>query len=125
MVICSQDLLLRSFRRSFRRRGILDSSGSVGGSVANHSGGIANRSGGSINSRRHLGRGGSSCIFSDSSSFFLLATAGTQHEGNRNGAPNLCIHRQLPQVRSVRKGWSSPRPKHRLFCSVPRRAAEF
>jgi hypothetical protein len=125
MVICDQDLLLRSFRRSFRRRGILDSSGSVGDSVASRSGSIANRTGGSINSWRHFLRSGSCRIFSGRSSFFLLATAGTQHEGNRNGAPNLCIHRQLPQVRSVRKGWSSPRPKHRFFCSVPRRAAGF
>ena len=31
------------------------------------------------------------------SSFLLLGATGTQHEGNRNGAPNLCIHRQLPQ----------------------------
>ncbi|MGH6893068.1 MAG: hypothetical protein ACREEP_12485, partial [Dongiaceae bacterium] len=28
---------------------------------------------------------------------FFLGTTGAQHKGNRNGAPNLCIHRQLPQ----------------------------
>ncbi|HEU0225880.1 MAG TPA: hypothetical protein VFR29_10625 [Steroidobacteraceae bacterium] len=36
------------------------------------------------------------------SGLFLLGTTGAQHKGNRNGAQNLCIHRQIPQVRTVR-----------------------
>jgi hypothetical protein len=31
----------------------------------------------------------------------LLGTAGTQYEGNRNGAQEICIHRQLPQFISL------------------------
>ncbi|NJN06226.1 MAG: hypothetical protein HC814_07480 [Rhodobacteraceae bacterium] len=93
---CSSRLLCRSgfFRSNFRgtrgihsgiassSSGIAGSSGSVGrlsGRLDRHFGGFGRLSGG-------FGR----C-------FFLLATASTQHEGNRNGAPDLCIHRQLPQ----------------------------
>ena len=50
--------------------------------------------GGGISSRRDF-HGRSSSFFSRSR--FFLGAAGTQHEGNRNGAPDLCIHRQLPQ----------------------------
>jgi len=68
-----------------------------------------------ISSWRHFGRSRSGFFGRGRRSFFLLATAGTQHEGNRNGAPNLCIHRQLPQVRSVRKGGLGPQRNHRVF----------
>ena len=89
--LCSQDLLLR--RRSLFRGGLGRRSG------------IASRSLGSrsFGGRRYFGRSRRGFL-GRSSSFFLLTTAGAQQKGNRNGAPHICIHRQLPQVRSVRKG---------------------
>jgi len=108
MNLYSQDLLLRSFWWSFGRHSILRSRGRIGGSFASRIGGIggsfASRIGGiggSINSWRHgFLRGRCRILGSLGSSIFLFATACTQHEGNRNGAPDLCIHRQLPQIRS-------------------------
>ncbi len=70
--------------------GITDSSAGIGGSITDSSAGI----GGGVNSSRRSVRSGIGRI---GRSLFLLRTAGAQHEGNRNGAPDLCIHRQLPQ----------------------------
>jgi len=92
LAITLQDLRLRCrLCRSLGRRGGISRS-------------FGRRSGisRSFGSRRHFRR--NRCGFlGRSSSFFLLTTAGAQQKGNRNGAPDLCIHRQLPQVRSVRK----------------------
>ncbi|MGE3394702.1 MAG: hypothetical protein AB7J97_10395 [Steroidobacteraceae bacterium] len=95
---CSQRLLRRCGFFSSSGSGITGSSSGVAGSssgITRGSGGIAGSSsgiGGGISSRHHFFcRSGS--LFSRS---FFLGT-GTQDEGNRNGAPDLCIHRQLPQ----------------------------
>jgi Xaa-Pro dipeptidase len=114
---CSSRLLSRS---GFFRRGLSRGSSRINGRVAGRSSGIAGSSSsvGRLGSRldRHLGSLGRL-----SSGFgrrlFLLATAGTQHEGNRNGAPDLCIHRQLPQyVAFNEKGKVNFAAKHCNCC---------
>ena len=37
-------------------------------------------------------------LFHDRRSLFLLATACPENERHANGAPDLCIHRQLPRI---------------------------
>jgi hypothetical protein len=99
---CSRSLLRRSCGFF---RGLRSGIGRRAGRSGIGSGGISSGIGSSCI--------GSSCISSSvrrrrdflrrSSSFFgrnfhiLLGTAGTQYEGNRNGAQEICIHRQLPQ----------------------------
>ncbi len=93
---CSRNLLRRS-------NGLFDGSGTFSSGIANRgsafSSGIANRSsaiGSDIANRSSAISHRISSRIHSRSSFFLGAT-GAQHQGNRNGAPNLCIHRQLPQ----------------------------
>jgi hypothetical protein len=92
-------------KRLLRRCGFFSSSGSgiTGGSsgitrsgsgIAGGSSGISGGISGGIRSRRNFRSRSSSFV---SRSRFFLGATGTQHEGNRNGAPDLCIHRQLPQ----------------------------
>jgi hypothetical protein len=73
---------------------------SVGGSSTGIGGGISHPVGSGSSGIARRFSGGSSGVGGSSSSvgsLFLLGTTGAQHEGNRNGAPDLCIHRQLPQ----------------------------
>src|SRR5262245_10147612 len=83
------------------------------GSSVRRSGSSVRRSGSGIRRSSGVGRSGSARIGGSgsvgrsgtgvSSRLFLLGTTGAQHEGNRNGAPDLCIHRQLPQYVSEKK----------------------
>jgi hypothetical protein len=131
-------VLANRSRRLLRRCSGLFSSGS---SVAGSSGGIAGSSGGIAGSVSGIARSGSGVgsgihrrrdfhgsVSSgiSSRSFFLLGT-GAQHEGNRNGAPDLCIHRQLPQFVSYsEKGKVNSAPKHRNnSLAISRRVAGF
>lgn len=77
-------------------RSALDSSGAFGCGALDGSSRIARRLG---DFSRRFGRS----VGSFGRRLFLLGTAGAQHKGNRNGAQNLCIHRQIPQVRTVRR----------------------
>src|SRR5262245_27870930 len=95
-------------RRSF----VLRRFGGSGSSVRRSGSGVR-RSGSSIGRSGSVSRGGSARVGGSSSvrrsgsvsssGLFLLGTTGAQHEGNRNGAPDLCIHRQLPRYVSERK----------------------
>jgi hypothetical protein len=107
---CSKRLLRRSGFFDSRSSGIASRSSSIAGrssGIAGRSSGIAgriasrsSRISGRINRRHHFG-GSRRSVFSRC---FFLGT-GAQHEGNRNGAPDLCIHRQSPQyVQSEKEG---------------------
>ena len=100
----------RLLRRRSRFRG--GSSGVGGGRVrvssgsarisssARVSGGIDRRIGGSSSGITSRFSGSGSGIRSSSSGvggLILLGATGADQQGNRNGAPDLCIHRQLPQ----------------------------
>jgi hypothetical protein len=67
-------------------------SGGTGSGVSAGSSGIGRRVGSGLGSSSGIGSGIGRVVSS-----FLFGATGTQHEGNRNGAPDLCIHRQLPQ----------------------------
>jgi hypothetical protein len=67
--------------------------GSAGSGIARRISGIT-RSGSGV---RGSSLGGSGSVGSGVGGLFLFGATGAQHEGNRNGAPDLCIHRQLPQ----------------------------
>ena len=72
----------------------------VSGSSARIGGGFGrrvSRGGSRVSSGRSSFGSSGSRVSSGVGGLFLLGAAGTQHEGNRNGAPDLCIHRQLPQ----------------------------
>src|SRR5262245_18133105 len=88
-------------RRSF----VLRRFGGSGSSVRRSGSGVGRS--GSVSRGGSARAGGSSSVRRSgsvsSSGLFLLGTTGAQHEGNRNGAPDLCIHRQLPQYVSERK----------------------
>src|SRR5687767_13364851 len=102
-------------RRSGFLRGLGSGAGSVGSGIGAFSGSVSSGSarvgsgvgggvdrsvrGGSSGIARRFGGSGSGIRSSSSvgSGLILLGATGTQHEGNRNGAPDLCIHRQLPQ----------------------------
>lgn len=94
--LCSQELL--RWRSGRVRRSLGWRSGIAGSSSIAGRRGFSRR----IGSRRRFRRGRRGFLSSRRSGLFLLTTAGAQHEGNRYGAPDLCIHRQLPQVCSVR-----------------------
>src|SRR5688572_16460328 len=83
------------------RSGIGAGSGSGSARVGSGVGGGVDRGvrGGSSGIARRISGSGSGIRSSSSvgSGLILLGATGTQHEGNRNGAPDLCIHRQLPQ----------------------------
>ncbi len=103
---CSRSLLRRScgfFRglssgigRRAGRSGIGRSGVSSGiGSSCISSGGVSS----SVHRRRDF-RCRSSRFFGRNFNI-LLGAASTQYEGNRNGAQEICIHRQLPQFISI------------------------
>ena len=55
----------------------------------------------------------------------LLGATGTQHEGNRNGAPDLCIHRQLPQYVSENYSALARREQLNLWLCRPVASTDF
>src|SRR5262245_38471020 len=100
-------------KRLLRRRSLfLRRIGRSGSGVRRRGSGIRRSSSG-VRRSSGVGRGGSARVGRSggvgrgrgrlSSGLFLLGTTGAQHEGNRNGAPDLCIHRQLPQYVSEKK----------------------
>src|SRR6186997_1489766 len=91
-----RSLFLRRIGGSGRSgSGVRSSIARGGGGIARSSGSVARRGSSIAGSVGSLVSGGSSFVGGSGggigSSLFLLGTTGAQHEGNRNGAPDLCI----------------------------------